>query len=323
MALGSTLSRVGSTMVYPYRGGASIWGDIFKEIKPTADLGYKAYVKLNDMTNQDELAHVIRKQNVVVSCIGSRIHCQRESEFEDSNIRVPMAIAKACAANPNVKRLIHVSAAGADPNSQSMRLRTKWIGEQEVKEAFPDVTIIRPTYMVSTIDPNPTIAAKWGMQMKMFNRMNFVIEGANAEVQPVMVNDVALAMYNCIKMEETIGQSYDLGGPHTYTYEDIYEQFFGLCEIKPYSVQVKLEDAYRYKSHPWFVSPYKKILKTWLTPEFMTLEHQNLVVDTANKGFSDLGVRPVSFGHKAHELVQEINYLYNARDVSKRDTANA
>lgn len=40
-----------------------------------------------------------------------------------------MAIAKAAAANPNVKKLIHVSAAGADPNSQSMRLRTKWIGE--------------------------------------------------------------------------------------------------------------------------------------------------------------------------------------------------
>ena len=323
MTIGQSLTRVGSTCVYPYRGQASIWGTIFKEVKPTADLGYKAYVKLNDMTNPDELAHVIRKQNVVVNCIGSRIHCQREEEFEQSNIFVPKAIAKAAAANPNVKRLIHVSAAGADPNSQSMRLRTKWIGEQEVKEAFPDVTIIRPTYMISTMDPNPTIAAKWGMQMKMFNRMNFVIEGANAEVQPVMMNDVALAMYNAIKTEETKGQTYDLGGPHTYTFEDIYEQFFSLTEIKPYSVRVKLEDAIRYKTHPWYLSPYKKILKTWLTPEFMTLEHQNLVVDPAIKGFADLGVRPVSFGHKAHELVSEINFLYNSRDVSKRDTANA
>jgi len=44
-----------------------------------------------------------------------------------------------------------------------MRLRTKWIGEQEVKEIFPDVTILRPTLMLNTVDPNPTIAAKWGM----------------------------------------------------------------------------------------------------------------------------------------------------------------
>ena len=94
------------------------------------------------------MAHVIRDQNTVVNIIGSHVYHKKEKDFEDSNIHVPVAIAKACAANPNVKRLIHVSAAGADPNSQSMRLRTKWIGEQEVKEIFPNVTIIRPTYMM-------------------------------------------------------------------------------------------------------------------------------------------------------------------------------
>jgi NADH dehydrogenase (ubiquinone) 1 alpha subcomplex subunit 9 len=52
-----------------------------------------------------------------------------------------------------------------------MRLRTKWIGEQEVKAAFPNVTILRPTLMFNPIDANTTIAAKWGMQMKQFNRM--------------------------------------------------------------------------------------------------------------------------------------------------------
>lgn len=72
--------------------------------------------------------------------------------------------------------------------------------------------------MFNLMDQNPTIAGKWGMQMKMFNRMNWVIEGQNGKVQPVYSVDVALAAMNCLKMEETIGQSYDLGGPHTYTY---------------------------------------------------------------------------------------------------------
>ena len=183
----------------------------------------------------------------MVNCIGSKVYTDSEKDFEDSNIRVPIAIAKAAAANPNVKRLIHISAAGADPNSLSARLRTKWIGEQEVKEIFPDVTIFRPTYMFNDLDPVTTIAAKWGMQMKMFNRMNFVLEGMNAKVQPVMVNDVSLAIYNCIKTESTMGKTYDLGGPHVYTYEEIYEHFFNLTEIKPYSVVVPLEKAYEYK----------------------------------------------------------------------------
>lgn len=96
-----------------------------------------------------------------------------------------------------------------------------------------------------------------------------------------------------------------------------------MTEIKPYSVKVKYEDAYRYKQYPWFVSPYKKLLKTWLVPEFMTLESTKMVVNPQNKGFADLGIKPISFGHKAHELVNEITWMYNARDVSKRDSANA
>lgn len=117
-----------------------------------------------------------------------------------------MAIARSCAKNPNVKRFIHISAAGADPNSHSQRLRTKWIGEQEVKAIYPDVTILRPTYMFNIWEPNLTIAAKWGMQMKMFNRMQFVIRGiTNTEFQPTYVNDVALAVVNAIKMPESAG----------------------------------------------------------------------------------------------------------------------
>ncbi len=72
------------------------------------------------------------------------------------------------------------------------------------------------------------------MHMKQFNRMQWVIEGMNSKIQPVFNNDVALAILNCLKMEETIGQSYDLGGPHIYNYNEIYEQFFSITQIKPY-----------------------------------------------------------------------------------------
>ena len=115
--------------------------------------------------------------------------------------------------------------------------------------------------------------------MKMFNRMNYVVDGWNATCQPVFINDVALAIYNSIKNEQTIGQSYDLGGPHTYTYEEIYEHFFHLTEIKPYSVVVSPEIAYRYKNYSWWQSFYKKVFKIWLNPEFMTVEAQDLIVN--------------------------------------------
>jgi len=60
MSIGATLTTIGSTCIYPYRTTAGVWDFKFKEIKPTADLGYKAYVKLTDMTDPKEHAHVIR-----------------------------------------------------------------------------------------------------------------------------------------------------------------------------------------------------------------------------------------------------------------------
>lgn len=147
----------------------------------------------------------MQSSNVAISCVGSHVFYKKEADFEEANIRVPMAIAKAVKESPHIKRFIYVSAAGADPNSQSKRLRTKYIGEQEVKAIYPDVTILRPTYMFNMNDPNKTIASKWGMHMKMFNRMNWSVQGMDAKVQPVFVNDVALAIMNCLKMEQTAG----------------------------------------------------------------------------------------------------------------------
>ena len=274
------------------------------------------------MTNEKEMAFAMQPSNVVVSCIGSHVFYTKEKDFEEANIRVPIAMAKAVKNSPQIKRFIYVSAAGADPNSQSKRLRTKWIGEQEVKAICPDVTIIRPTYMVQGINPNTTIAAKWGMHMKMFNRMMFQIEGMNANVQPVFSNDVALAIMNCLKMDETIGKSYDLGGPHIYSYDEIYEMFFDICQIKPYVATAPLEDAYYYHHMPWYQSFYRQWFRTWLTPEFLTIESQDLCVNPDNAGFEQLHIKPISFGAKAHELVNDVYWLYNSHTVTKRESAN-
>lgn len=88
--------------------------------------------------------------------------------------------------------------------------------------------------------------------MRMFNRSYFMIEGANARIQPVLTNDVALAVVNAIKMDETIGQTYDLGGPHVYTYQEMLEMYFNTCHIKPYVLPVKMEEAYRLMNFKWY-----------------------------------------------------------------------
>ena len=102
--------------------------------------------------------------------------------------------------------------------------------------------------------------------MQMFGGAALGIEGANATVQPVNVNDVALAILNCLKMPETIGQTYDLGknqkssiyhflaGPTKYKYSELYELLFNMCNLRPYVMTIPLHVAYEYKNYPMFGS---------------------------------------------------------------------
>jgi uncharacterized protein YbjT (DUF2867 family) len=86
-------------------------------------------MKLTDFTSEREIGYTLKESNTVISCIGSHVFTKKEKDFEDANIRIPIAIAKSVKNNPKVKRFVYISAAGADPNSHSRRLRTKWLGE--------------------------------------------------------------------------------------------------------------------------------------------------------------------------------------------------
>jgi NADH dehydrogenase (ubiquinone) 1 alpha subcomplex subunit 9 len=50
------------------------------------------------------------------------------------------------------------------------------------------------------------------------------------------VNDVAFALLNALKMPETVGQTYELGGPHVYSMLQIYETIFNYIERPPHLV---------------------------------------------------------------------------------------
>lgn len=309
--IGSRLTQFGSICVYPHRALGDVSNAVFRELRVNADLGYKTAIKLTDFTDQDEIDVTLRHSNVVICCIGSRKFYQTQKEFEDANINVPVTIAKSVRDNPQIKRFIYVSAAGADPNSPSRMLRTKWIGEQKVREIYPDVTVLRPTTMFNTFEPNNSPQGKWSFMLKGFNRTFFRIEGANGLVQPVFNGDVALAAVNALKMDESIGQSYELGGPHVYNWDEIYEQWYAITGVKPYIIPLKLETVMEWASSPRFSSIYRYAGKYWMYPEIMLNESLDITTNPNEKSFDDLYVKPISFGQNAKEYVNEILW-YNS-----------
>ena len=55
-------------------------------------------------------------------------------------------------AMPGASAFVHVSAIGADPNSESAYGRSKGQGEAAVRAAFPTATIIRPSLVFGPED---------------------------------------------------------------------------------------------------------------------------------------------------------------------------
>lgn len=126
--------------------------DEHRELKLCANLGKSWIVRQMNFNDERMVERMVSNSNVAINLCGPRKRIKDRKDFEEVNINVPRRIARACRNNPNIIRMIHFSAAGADKNSPSLDLQTKYYGEQAVLEEFPNATIFRPT-TVGRADP--------------------------------------------------------------------------------------------------------------------------------------------------------------------------
>ena len=127
------------------------------------------------------------------------------------------AVARSAAA-AGATRLVHISAIGADPNSNSDYARTKAEGEAAVLEAVPTAVVFRPSII-------------FGPEDQFFNRFAGMarlspvlpLVGAMTRFQPIFVGDVAEAVANAVDGMLRPGTVYELGGPEVRTLRALME----------------------------------------------------------------------------------------------------
>lgn len=97
-----------------------------------------------------------------------------------------------------------------------------------------------------------------------------------------MVNDVAQCVLNALKLPETAGQTYDLGGPNVYSRLEIYEILHNIIGKPPKLAYFPYDAA-------------TKIARNFYNWDNFSLDHivkdrLDLVCDSKNKSISDLYV---------------------------------
>ena len=246
-------------------------------LRPLGQVGQIALSKC-DVTDPVQVAEAVRGADAVVNLVGVLF-----GDFESAHVTAPETIAQAAQA-AGVKALVHVSALGADSESDSAYAVSKAEGETRLRAAFPAATILRPSIVFGPED---------GFFNKFAGLARFLpflplIGGGKTLFQPVFVGDVAAAIAAALDNPAAQGRTYELGGPTRYSFRQLMEIVlretgrkrlllpvpFGLAMIKAVFLQLA--------PNPLLTPDQVKLLKT-----------DNVVSPTA-AGLADLGITPTT-----------------------------
>ncbi|MEO8249404.1 MAG: complex I NDUFA9 subunit family protein [Burkholderiales bacterium] len=170
-----------------------------------------------DVHDEARLARLVAGHDAVVNLVGV-LHGDKAA-FHKAHAEFPKKLAHACDA-AGVRRIVHLSALGADANGPSMYQRSKAQGEAHLQLKSPshDLTILRPSVMFGREDNFLNLFAKLNQRFPLIP-----LARAEARFQPVWVQDVAEAILRCVARADTIGKIYELCGPRVYTLRELVE----------------------------------------------------------------------------------------------------
>lgn len=256
-------------------------------VKPYGSVGQVEPVFCN-IRDDASVRAAMQGADAVVNCVGVLTE-QGKNSFEAIQAEGAGRIAR-IAAEQGVGRLVHLSAIGADENSESDYARTKALGEAAVLDAFPDAVILRPSVIFGTEDDFFNRFAK----MTGFGPV-LPLVGGHTKFQPVYVDDVAQAAVKGILGNAPAGV-YELGGPDVDTLSGLIGEMLTIVQRRrltpnlPFWVGNLIATGLTVAQYLTVGLFHNKILTR---DQVKNLAVDNVVAEGA-KGFSDLGIKPTA-----------------------------
>lgn len=175
---------------------------------------------LCNIRDEASVAAAMAGADAVVNCVGI-LNRSGKNTFDAVQNEGAARVARLAAA-AGVQHLVHISAIGADANSDSRYSESKGLGEAAVLAAFPDAVILRPSVI-------------FGNEDGFFNRLGAMaralpvipVFGGASRFQPVYVEDVAAAAVLGATGAAAPG-IYELGGPDVKTFADLVRDTLGV-----------------------------------------------------------------------------------------------
>jgi uncharacterized protein YbjT (DUF2867 family) len=279
-------------------------------VRPYGFVGQVEPIQAN-LRDEESTRRVIRGADAVVNCVG--VLAEMGKQTFDALLDEGAARIARIAAEEGVDRLVHVSAIGADPASDSQYAAAKGRGEAAVRAAFPGAVILRPSVVFGAEDG---FFNKFAAMARISPVLPLV--GPDTRFQPVYVADVAAAAAAGATGAAGPGV-YELGGPEVATFRELMQRMLKVIQRRRMIVALPFGVARMAAGFLDFMQRTTRGLfsNTVVTRDQLRQLGRDNVVAPGMPGLSELGIRPT-----AMDAVLE-SYLYAYRPHGQYDAMTA
>ena len=231
------------------------------------------------LTNEATVQRAVAGADVVVNGVGILAE-QRPGDFQRIHADGAGLVARLAAA-AGVRRLVHISAIGADTGAASRYAASKGTGEAMVREVFAAAAILRPSLVFG---PEDRLFNRFAAMARLLPVMPVIC--GDTRFQPVYVGDVADAAIAALARADAAGVTYELGGPAVWRFRELLAFILKetgrhrrLVDIPMGMARLQAQVMERFPSKPF------------TRDQLLMLEHDN-VADADAPGLKELGVMP-------------------------------
>lgn len=230
-----------------------------------------------------EVERLLAGSDHAISLVGILFE-SRKGDFDRLQARLPGEIGTA-ATRLGLRRVVHVSAIGAEATSPAVYARTKAVGEQALRAAFPAATILRPSIVFGPEDAFFNRFARMSQLMPVLP----LIGGGRTRFQPVYVVDVAEAVMAALQRDDVAGRTYELGGPGVATFRELLHYLLRVTGRRRLLLNL-----------PFGLARLQAALLEWLplpplTRDQVEMLKRDNVASPTMPGLADLGVAPTPY----------------------------
>ena len=170
-------------------------------------------VKKIEKFSESELDHLVQKADIVFNLIGILFETKKNS-FSDIHVNIPREIAGAAKRN-GARNFIHLSALNIEKSVTSFYSNSKLLGEEAVKEKFPNCVIIRPSvvfgkrdsftnFFISMSNFSPFLPLIGTPEIKKKGLIPILNFTKKVRFQPIYVGDLVSFMINTCLLKKKI-----------------------------------------------------------------------------------------------------------------------